>query len=102
MSVHDGVTDLTASTLPRLMGGLVIEELELGIGGAAERACLGDTHVHGRLHGRLGPAHVGGHFVCDDGILGDFNESINDLRLHSFLTMEEARRSCKLACLRMR
>ncbi len=52
-----------------LLGVLVIAELELGIGGAAERACLGDTHVHGRLHGRLGPAHVGGgHFVCDDGI----------------------------------
>ena len=55
----------------RLLGVLVIAELEFGIGGAAERACLGDIHVHGRLHGRLGAAHVGGgHFVrvCDDGI----------------------------------
>ena len=47
----------------RLLDVLVIEELELGIGGAAERACLGDTHVRGGLHGRLGLAHVGRHFA---------------------------------------
>jgi hypothetical protein len=43
----------------RLLDVLVIEELEPDIGGPTKRACLGDTHVRGGLHGRLGPAHVG-------------------------------------------
>jgi hypothetical protein len=47
----------------RLLDVFVIEELEPDIGGAAKRACLGDTHVYGGLHGRLGQAHVGHHFV---------------------------------------
>lgn len=50
----------------RLLDVFVVQELVLGIGGAAERACLGDTHIHGRFRGCLGPLHFGGQVPLHD------------------------------------
>jgi hypothetical protein len=41
----------------------ILKCVSTDIGGAVKRACLGDTYIYGGLHGRLGPAHVGRHFV---------------------------------------
>ena len=38
----------------KLLHALIVEELKLRIGGAAKRACLGDTHVHGSFTALLG------------------------------------------------
>lgn len=49
-----------------LLDVFVVEELILRIGGVAKRACLGDTHIHGRLHGSFGPPHFGSQVSRDD------------------------------------
>ena len=76
-----------------LLHALIVEELKLRIGGAAKRACLGDTHVHGKLHGSLGPPRFGGQLLHGGywdvgGILKDENE----LRGTQELTNREVKR----------
>lgn len=52
--------------IPRLLLLVVVEKLELHIHGVAKWACLGDTHIHGRLHGSFGPPHFGSQVSRDD------------------------------------
>ena len=44
--------------VPWLLNLVVVEKLIFYFDGAAKWACLGDTHIHGGLHGRLRPAHL--------------------------------------------